>query len=84
VPQPAAIPGRIVGSPLDHRAAGGDFHAVGEDSVRPVHRLDNVHLRKVLQRLRPIHRRQLLRQIERLRRANQIFLLVLGGNIGRT
>ena len=71
---PPLVPGRIVRRALDHRAAGVDRHRVGEDAVRAVDGLDDVLHRQVPQRLRPVDRRQLLREVERLRRADQILL----------
>src|SRR5262249_11778592 len=74
VPQPALVPRRVVRLALDHRAARIHWHRVGEDSARPIHSLYDVHDRKTPQRLRPIHRRHLGRQIEHPRRSNQVLL----------
>ena len=81
----AAIPRRIVRRALNHLAAGFDRHRVGEDAVRAVDVLDDVLHRQVPERLRPVDRRQMLREVERLRRADQILARrCSGGNIGRT
>ena len=58
----------IMRPPVAHR------HRVGEDAVRAVHRLQDVLHRQVAQRLVPVDRGQLLRQVERLRGANQVVL----------
>src|ERR1039457_4320379 len=74
MPQSTAIPRRVIRRSLDHGTAGSYRHLVGKDSVRRVHRLQYVHLRKVAERFPPIHRRQMLCKIERLRFTNQILL----------
>ncbi len=74
VEEPAFVPGRIVGSALDHAATGVHRHGVREDAARTVHGLDDVLHGEMPQRLGPVDRRQLLREIERLRHADQIFL----------
>ena len=70
----ALVPGGIVRRPLHHPAAGRHGHRVGVDSLRAVDRLDDVLRWQMPEGLRPVHRRQLRRQIERLRRADQILL----------
>ena len=75
VEQAAAVPRRIVRCALDHRAARRDpRHAIGKDALRAIDGPNDVHLGQMSQRLRPIYRRQLLREIERLGFANQVGL----------
>ena len=70
--QPAAVPRRVVRRALDHPAAGFDRHRGLEDAARSVDVLDDVLHRQMPQCLRPVDRRQMLSEVERLRRANQI------------
>ena len=72
--EPALVPRRIVRRALDHAAAGVHRHRVGKDASRAVDGLEDVLHRQVPERLGPVHRRQLLRQVERLRGADQILL----------
>ena len=74
VPQPALVPGGIVRRTLDHPATRRVRHLVREDPVRPVDRLHDVLLRKMPERRRPVDRRKLLREIEGLRRPDQVRL----------
>src|ERR1019366_2632652 len=74
VPQPAAIPRRVVGRALDHGSAGGNFRAVGEDAAGTAHTLHDVRFGQMGQRLRPVHRRHLRGQVEELRCLDQIGL----------
>ena len=70
----ALVPGRIVRRALNHPATGRDRHRVGKNAARAVHGLQDVLDGEVPQRLGPVHRWQLLRQIEGLRGADQILL----------
>ncbi len=74
----AAVPRRIVRRALDHLAAGFDRHRRLEDAARTVHVLDDVLRRQMPERLRPVDRRRVLREVERLRRADQILLRGVG------
>ena len=74
VEEPALVPGRVVRRALHHAPAGRHGHRVGEDPVRAVDGLQDVLRRQVPQRLGPVHARLLLREVEGLRRADQVFL----------
>jgi hypothetical protein len=74
VKETALVPRRIVRRALDHRTAGRDRHVIRENSTRAVDRLEDVHLREMTKRLRPIDGWHLLSEIERFREPDEIFL----------
>ncbi len=76
--EPALVPGRIIGRALNHPPASRHRHGVRINSVRRIHRLQNVLLRQMPQRLGPVHWRKLLRQVKGLRPTNQILLRGIG------
>src|SRR2546429_6850190 len=60
----AFVPGGIVWSALDHAAAGGDGHRIGENSRRPVDRLQDVLFGEMPKSFGPFDGRKLLREVE--------------------
>ena len=78
VVEATVVPGGVVWRALNHAAAGFDRHRVGEDAVGRVDGFQDVLHRQMPERLRPVDRRQMLREIERFRRANQIVARRIG------
>ena len=64
VVEAALVPGGIVRRALNHAAASGDGHGVGEDSWWAVDGLQDVLFRQMPQRLGPFDGGKLLREIE--------------------
>ena len=72
VPQPALVPGGIVRRAPDHRAACRHGHRVGVNAARALRLFHDVLRRQVPERLAPVDRRHLRREIEEARRRDEI------------